>query len=474
MRRHWTPAVLIALMGLAHGAAGAPLPSCTDGLPSAKRTLRVSTWEDLASRVQSARPGDQILVANGTYTPSAPLKIERSGTEADPIVIAAETVSGAEIAGRGGFHVVAGAHVVVCGFVLTHAPWDATKLPLSIRGVPGADDEIAHALGTLLESSHHVRLTRNTFRLADETPNSFWLLISGAGGHHRVDHNRFDGKKSRNSFLAIYGPSDAMSQHDVVDHNHFFRHRYLLEGGEAVRHGNSGRAPWGSHALYEYNLFEQCNGDPEALSIKSSDGVFRYNTVTRSHGGVVLRHGDRNVVQGNFILNNEGGIRMYGDEHRIVDNYIAGTVGTGGLGALVVLSGGTEDETGSGQCQNRPSGVVVEHNTLVGNLAHLDIGGSLPLPPRRLRIDHNIIQGDVGKLFQVVKEPEESTWEGNVFWGRGSSGDTSSGYERRDPRLTKDAHGVWRPAEGETAGAHKPGGALGRPLTAEDVGPTAP
>ena len=172
----------------------------------------------------------------------------------------------------------------------------------------------------------------------------------------------------------------------MVDHNHFYRHRYKLEGGEAVRQGNSGRAPWSSHALYEYNLFEECNGDPEALSIKSSDGIYRYNTVSRSHGGLVLRHGDRNVVEGNFIVNNEGGIRVYGDEHRIVDNYIAGTVGAGGQGALVVHAGGTEDETGSGQCQNRPSDVVIEHNTLVGNLAHVEIGGStLSLPPRRLR-----------------------------------------------------------------------------------------
>jgi poly(beta-D-mannuronate) lyase len=465
-------AALILALGAA--CAGAATPSCNDGVPAARRTVRVSTWSDLVERVGAAEPGDHIVVADGTYAADAPLEIRRSGTPADPIVLAAETLGGAEIAGRGGFHVVKSAHVVICGFTLTHAPWSATTLPLAIRGVPGADDEIAHALGTLLESSHDVRVTRNTFRLADETPNAFWLLVSGAGGHHHIDHNRFEGKKSRNCFLAIYGPSDGMSQYDVVDHNHFFRHRYNLEGGEAVRQGNGGRATWASHAVYEYNLFEECNGDPEALSIKSSDGIYRYNTVTRSHGGIVLRHGDRNVVEGNFIVDNEGGIRIYGDDHRIVDNYVSGNRGTGGQGSLVVLSGGTEDDTGSGQCQNRPSGVVVEHNTLVGNLSHLDIGGSLPLPPQRLRIDANIIQGDTGKLFQTLKEPEDSSWEGNVFWGKGSSGDTSVGYERRDPRLTKDASGIWRPPAEETAGARRPGGEIGRPLTAADVGPTAP
>jgi poly(beta-D-mannuronate) lyase len=449
--------------------------SCNDGLPAAKRTLKAATWADFTARVKAAQPGDHILLANGTHTPAEPLRIDRSGTEAAPILIAGESVGGVEIAGKGGLHLFQVAHVVVCGFTFTHEPWDTTKLPLATRGMPGADDEVVYAVGTMVESSHHVRVSRNTFRLKDETPNAFWLVVSGAGGHHRIDHNRFEEKHSRNSFLAVYGPADGMSQEDVVDHNHFFKHGYNLEGGEAVRHGNGGRAMWASHSTYEYNLFEKCNGDPEALSIKTSDTLIRYNTITKSHGGIVLRHGDRNTVEGNFVVDNEGGIRMYGDDHHIVDNYISGNVGSGGQGSIVLLSGGTEEDTGSGQCQNRPVGVFIEHNTVVNNqYSHIDIGGTLPLPPRRCRIMDNIVQGDNGRLFNVLKEPEESTWNGNVFWGKAGTGDTSSGYQKRDPRLVKDANGIFRPPAEETAGARKPGGTIGRPLKAEDVGPTAP
>jgi poly(beta-D-mannuronate) lyase len=468
-------AILVLLAAVVHGAAPAHAASCADGLPAPKRRLTAATWDDLAAHVRAAEPGDHILLARGTYAPTAPLRLDRSGTAADPILVAAESVSAAEIAGQGGFHIADAAHLVVCGFTFTHAPWDTSRLPLAIRGVPGADDEIVHAVGTLIETSHHTRLTRNVFKLHDETPNAFWLVISGAGGDHRVDHNRFEGKKSRNSFLAVYGPADGMSERDVVDHNHFFKHGYNLEGGEAVRHGNGGRATWSSHAVYEYNLFEKCNGDPEALSVKTSDTTIRFNTVTKSHGGIVLRHGDRNRVEGNFIVDNEGGIRIYGDDHRIVDNYVSGNVGVGGLGSMVLLSGGTEDDTGSGQSQNRPTGVLIENNTIVDNpFSHLDVGGSLPLPPRRCRILNNIIQGQSGKLFQILREPEESTWNGNILWGRAGSGDTSSGYQRRDPKLVKDAHGIFRPPAGETAGARQPGGTLGRPLTGADVGPDAP
>ncbi len=460
--------------------------SCGDGLPEPRRTLRVSTLGELAERLAAAQPGDRIVVANGTYSLAGPLRLRQSGSEGAPIVLAAETVSGVELAGEGGLHLAQVSHVVVCGFRFTHKPWDAIPLPLEVRGVPGADDEIAFFLGTLLDGSHHVRVTRNTFALADQTFNSFWLLVSGGGsGHNRIDHNRFEGKKSRNSFLAVYGPSGGMSQQDQVDHNYFYRHLYPLEGGEAVRYGNGGRAPWGAHGVFEYNLFEECNGDPEALSIKSSESVYRYNTIRHSHGGIVLRHGDRNVVEGNFIVDNEGGIRIYGDEHRVIDNYISGNVGTVGLGSMVLLSGGTEDDTGSGQCQNRPTGVLIAHNTLVNNqFSHLEIGSTLPLPPRRCRIEHNIIQGDSGVLFRMNREPEESSWTGNILWGRAATGDTSLGYERRDPQLTKDAHGIYRPRAEDTSrsgdaaglgvGARHPGGALGRPLTPADVGPLAP
>ena len=451
-------------------------PSCEAGLPAARRTLRVATPSDLVARISAAEPGDHILAAAGAYALDKPIRIDRSGRLEAPIVIAAEKVGAVEITGNGGLHLFHVSHVVVCGFTFTHAPWDTTALPFDVRGFPGAEDEIVDAAGTLLDGSHHVRITRNTFTLADETRNSFWLAVSGAGSeHNEIDHNLFRGKKSRNSFLAIYGPSGGVSQHDHVHHNHFSHHGYLLEGGEAVRHGNGGRAFWSSHAVYEYNLFEKCNGDPEALSVKSSDNVVRYNTLTKSHGGIVLRHGDRNVVEGNFIVENEGGIRMYGDEHHVVDNYIAGNVGAANLGTIVLLSGGTEGDTGWGMSQNRPTGVVIENNTLVDNaFSHSDVGGTLPLLPRRCRIDDNIVQGHAGKLFNLIKEPEDCTWSGNILWGGAPSGDTSSGYVRRDPKLVKDAHGIFRPPAGEKAGAHNPGGALGRPLTAEDVGPLAP
>jgi poly(beta-D-mannuronate) lyase len=474
--RRTTLVLALALLAGATPPARAAAASCTADLPAPRRTLRVGTAAELAARVRGAQPGDLILAAPGTYRLSEPLRIESSGTEAAPLVIAGETIGAATVTGYGGLHLFHVSHVIVCGLTFTASPWDATKLPRDVRGYPGAEDEIADAIGVLVDGSHHVRITRNTLELHDETPNAFWLLVSGEGSaSNRVDHNLFHDKTSKNCFLAVYGPAGGVSQNDQIDHNHFSHHGYRLEGGEAVRHGNGGRAPWSSHAVYEYNLWEKCNGDPEALSMKSSDNVVRFNTVRKSHGGIVLRHGDRNVVQGNFILDNEGGIRMYGDEHRIVDNYIAGNVGVGSQGSIVLLSGGTEDDTGWGMSQNRPTGVVIEHNTLVDNrFSNLDVGGPLPLLPRRCRIDENIIQGDYGRLFALIKEPEDCTWSGNILWGAAASGDTSSGYVRRDPRLAKDEYGIYRPPAGEKAGAQHPGGALGRPLTPEDVGPLAP
>ncbi|MEL6824276.1 MAG: chondroitinase-B domain-containing protein, partial [Calditrichota bacterium] len=38
------------------------------------------------------------------------------------------------------------------------------------------------------------------------------------------------------------------------------------------------------------------------MSVKTCDNIIRYNTFRRSKGTLSLRHGNRNVVDGNFFL----------------------------------------------------------------------------------------------------------------------------------------------------------------------------
>ncbi len=434
----------------------------SDVLPTPRRTLTAHSLEDLRSMIASAVPGDRIELVDGTYTNGDPIVVSARGTKEDPIVITAQNVGGAIIGGSSSFLVDGASHVILRGFKLTH----------------GVEEE-----GVALEilASTHVRFTRNEFALTDTTSNSTWLRLEGAGsGNNRIDHNYFHDKTSSNVFLAVYGDAPdgglGISQNDRIDHNYFHKLTLPMEGGECLRVGDSKRGLVSAHTVVESNLFEECNGDPEVISNKSSENVFRGNTLRNNKGSLVLRHGNKSVVEGNFFLNNEGGMRIYGHDHLIKHNYIEGSTGTGAQGTLILNSGCTEIDTGDGGDCSVATRVTVANNTLVNNKpTHLVIGStssSRPIPPRDLRIENNILVGEEGKLVDFALAPDGFTAAGNVLWGAASPGDMpAEGYTVADPGLERADDGLMRPSVGAP-------GATGllsrRPLTPADVGPQAP
>jgi poly(beta-D-mannuronate) lyase len=414
-----------------------PAPDGGDGIPAAKRTLVATSLEELEGLIAGAVPGDRIELADGTYVTSNPIEVSCNGTEADPIVITARNVGGATIGGAAGFN-VQGSYLVIRGFKLAHA--------------------IAGERGFVVRDSHHVRITRNEFAIRDTTESSIWLYIDGVGSaHNRIDHNFFHDKASRNVFLALLGDAPdgdpAMSQEDRIDHNYFLSQTYPEEGGECIRIGDSKRGPLSAHTLVDSNLFEKCDGDPEVISSKASDVTYLGNTLRGNKGSLVLRHGNRNRVDGNFFLDNVGGMRVYGHEHAIVNNYFEANSGSGPESTLILNSGCTESDTGNGSDCSRPDGVTVAHNTLVGNLVtHLVIGSSSstrPLAPRNCTFGNNIVQGEEGTLVTFNATPENFAWTGNILWGAAAPGGIpSSGFTKVDPQLQRAADGLLRPSAG--------------------------
>src|SRR5262249_46365965 len=156
-------------------------------------------------------------------------------------------------------------------------------------------------------NASHVRFSRNLVQIAGSTTN--WVTV--VGNDAEVDHNTFQNKSTQGVFLQITGPGDHdMAQHTWIHHNYFFHHTYNgSNGGESIRLGLSSHQLASAFATVEYNLFEQANGDSEAISVKSSDNIIRYNTLRNSRGWIVLRHGNRNRVEGNIGLGS--GIRYY-------------------------------------------------------------------------------------------------------------------------------------------------------------------
>ncbi|WP_406012173.1 polysaccharide lyase 6 family protein [Streptomyces sp. NBC_00984] len=470
------------LMGTAAGAALAVAP--TGGLLTASATAApaaVGSLDELQAAIDRARPGDRIVVAEGRYTvPSdRPLTIRnKQGTERAPITIVARSRGGVVLDGEQSFVLDASSHITVSGFSFRQS---------STLDIP--------------PNCSHIRLTRNDFQLAD-IEGVHWVMVRADDS--KVDHNHFHGKSTLGIYLGIEGAgTEEMAQRVHVFRNYFSDHTFAgSNGGEPIRLGVSPRALSSAHAVVEYNLFERANGDPEAISVKSSDNVIRHNTIRDSFGGIVLRHGNRNRVEANHLVAGTEGVRIYGNDHVIVNNHLAGLSGR----ALVIGSGSERDHLPGETPDERrgndaPDRVLIAYNTLVNNKGTLSGESQRPHEPRDVTVADNLLVGDSGELVAMANTVR-FTWSGNILWGAAADGNIpSGGYTRVDPKLVTGPDGVARLAadspaigagtlrrspvthdiDGDPRGRTRDVGAdeyakrapRHRPLTPADVGPQA-
>ncbi|MFI8943595.1 polysaccharide lyase 6 family protein [Streptomyces syringium] len=414
------------LTGALLGAAGvAALPVGASAAP-----VTVSSLDGLQKAIDRAVPGDRIVVADGTYTvPSGgALRVSgKHGTGVAPISIVAESRGGVVLQGERGFVFSNSSYITVSGFAFRQS---------STLEIPA--------------NSSNIRLTRNDFRFADVSGRD-WVVVRG--NDVKIDRNRFHDRTTEGIFVVLDGPDDkTVAQKLHLFKNHFSGHSFAGDnGGEAVRLGDSARALLSAGAIVEYNLFEKCDGDPEAISVKTSDNTVQYNTIRNSRGGIVLRHGNSSTVAGNYLLGGTEGVRVYGNDHLVVNNYLGGLSGR----ALVIGSGTIRDHH-SGESKSERRGndacdrAVIVHNTLVGNKGTLS-GEGRDYAPQDVVIADNLLVASAGSLVAMGKSTG-FTWQGNILWGAASDGNIpSGGYRRVDPLLRQESDGVFRLSAGSPA-----------------------
>ncbi|HCS59886.1 MAG TPA: hypothetical protein DIW46_00590 [Microbacterium sp.] len=390
--------------------------------PSANETL-VTSISQLQTAIDSADAGDTIVLEDGTYSvsSSAPISVAGGGSAGNPVTIKAETVGGVTLTGSASFVFDEAHDIKIEGFVLTQS----TKLevPADSRAITFSRDEFVFA-----QSAEHNLMIR-----ADDSV---------------VEYSWFHGKNTIGVYLGIEGAgSTEMATGVRVHHNYFSDQNFTgANGGESIRLGVSPRALSVAGAIIEYNLFENANGDPEAISVKSSGNTIRYNTIRNSFGGIVLRHGNDNTVVGNRIIDGSKGIRIYGNDHAIINNYIAGIDDE----AIVVGSGTLRDHyegepSDSRRTNDAPDRIRIALNTLVNNGDGIAGETNRTVPPLDVTIVDNIIQGATGSLADVPLM-QDFYWRGNILWGSASDGNIpKAGYSRSNPQLAQDAAGTWRP-----------------------------
>ena len=394
---------------------------------------RVSNVEEFHKVVKKLAPGDTITLANGRWM-DADLVFEGQGETNNPIVMQAETPGKVTLEGKSRLR-LGGEHLVVSGltFVNGYTPGDAVI-------------EFRIDSKRLANYSRVTNCVIDNYNQPDRFKEDNWVLLYGK--YNRFDHN-YLARKKNSGVTVVVKLNDPRNQENYhrIDHNFFgYRPRLGSNGGETLRIGVSTYSLKSSFTTVEENYFYRCNGETEVASIKSSDNYIRRNTFYECEGSMVMRHGDRNVVEDNFFIGNNrpetGGIRVINNGHKIYNNYLQGLKGERFRAALAVMNGVPNSLLNR---YHKAKDCLIVHNTF---------------------IDCENIEFGVGSDFERTDVPENITVANNIFANRnsdqvfralddiggfhfsGNLADTKSGKFRKagfisgDPLLKKNTAGL--------------------------------
>ncbi len=334
--------------------------------------------------IQSAiAPGDSIIFANGNWK-NVELIFNQQGTSTSPIVFIAETPGKVIFSGNSKLK-IGGTYIEINGFLF--------KDGFSSKGAIIEFRESSNKL------ANHCRVTNcaiDNYNNPDRLSDDNWVILYGK--NNRLDHNYIANKKNLGTTL-IVELNDVRNQENEhrIDHNYFGeRPRLGSNGGETIRIGNSTFSKTSSRTIIEENYFEHCSGEVEIISVKSCDNILRRNTFYECEGGLVLRHGNRNIVENNFFIGNDkpntGGVRVINAGHKIYNNFFYKLAGDRFRSALTVLNGVPNSPINR---YDPVRDVVIANNIF---------------------IDCNSVELGAGKDLERTAKPEDVVLYGNVFY----------------------------------------------------------
>lgn len=398
--------------------------------------FNVANPAEVRKAIKAVHPGDTILLTDGTWR-DVTIEIEANGAPDQPITLRAHHPGRTFLTGQSRIR-LGGSHLVVDGLCFKDGHAEGGHV-VAFR----TDDD---------KPARHCRLTNTAF--IDYNPpsreaHSYWVSLYGVS--NRVDHCRFEGKNDGSPTLTVW--VDDPPNYHRIDHNQFLRRPPLgRNGGETIRVGDSKHSMQNSRTLVEDNYFHDCSGESEIISNKSCENVYRHNTFVECQGALVLRHGNRCRVEANWFLGHHrsdtGGIRIIGEDHRVINNYLDSLAGTDFVSAMPVVNGIPNSKLNEYFQVKR---AVVAFNTLVNCRQSITLGAGVgernrSEPPLDCLFANNLIVSSHSPLIRVEDEPLGLRWEGNLWHGARLGLPATEGLGECDPLLVRDADDIWHPA----------------------------
>lgn len=293
------------------------------------KTITVSNAAELKAANNAAKPGDTVLFKNGTWN-NITIELSCTGTAQQPIVFKAQTNGQVIIAGKsslrlGGNYIIVEGLMFTDGYASKGSVWEFRK-----DKTPGNNCRITNCM-------------IKSFNNVDRKDENYWVALYGK--NNRIDHCNFTDKTNIGVLMAVILDDDRsrLNEHSI-DSNYFgYRKPLGSNGGEIIRVGVSQHCTFYSNTVIQNNLFDNCDGETEIISIKSCGNAVRNNVFRECQGAVVLRHGNNNTVEGNIFWGNNkrgtGGVRVINEGNWIVGNYFYKCVGDGFRSPLSVMNG---------------------------------------------------------------------------------------------------------------------------------------
>lgn len=297
-------------------------------LAACSQSNRMVDLNSLKSALKQATPGDTIYIKEGVYR-DIQLQLEGHGTAERPIVVMAQKPGEVFVEGASNLH-LCGEYVEINGLYFRngHTP-------------KGGVIEFRNGE----QAASNCRITACViayFNPENRAASGSWILLYGQ--NNRLDHNSILGKLYTGVTVAVILNSEQdRENHHSIDHNYFGERPILgSNGGETIRVGTSHHAFFSSNTVIEDNMFHRCDGEVEVVSIKSSDNVIRNNVFLACRGILALRHGNRNLVEGNAFIGNNlpntGGVRIVNEGHTIKNNLFHSLKGDRFFAALGLMN----------------------------------------------------------------------------------------------------------------------------------------
>ncbi len=402
----------------------------------------VDTPKTYKMAIKKVKPGDRVVLANGTWN-NFEILFKANGTKAAPIELTAETKGQVILSGQSNLR-LAGEHLVVSGLVFKdgHTPSN------SVIAFRSNKDNLAY----------HSRVTEvviDNFNNPDKRASDYWVAIYGQ--YNRFDHNYLTGKRNKGVTVAVRLDSkNSQENHHQIDHNYFGPRPILgSNGGETLRIGTSHYSLSNSYTLVENNYFDRCDGEVEIISIKSGQNKIRNNVFFESRGTLTLRHGNGNIIEENIFFGNgvdhTGGIRVINKDQVIKNNYLEGLTGYRFGSGLTVMNGVPNSSINR---YHQVENALVENNSFI-NVDHVQLAAGSDAErsavPINSTIENNLIFNENSQQpFTLFDDVSGIAFKGNIA-NTVPHKKLISGISQQDIKLKRAANGLLYPVDAKLA-----------------------